>query len=206
MDAAQLEAYQSIYAKVAGYKLSHRDRDARQSSERSFVYGEVLPDSFEALMQHAAPQPGERFVDLGCGVGKAVLLAALQFPFAQVTGVEQLPSLVRASRAALKRFNRVLRPTLPAERRGVKMEILQGDLRELDLRELGAGVAFAHASCFERPLMEALTQKVVEQMVPGARLVMVGRWMVTPALALLKSTSCEMDWGEATACVYRRRP
>ncbi len=205
MDAAQLEAYQELYAKVAGYKLSHKDRDQKQSVERSFVYGEVLPDSFEALMQHAAPQPGERFVDLGCGVGKAVLLAALQFPFGHLTGVELLPSLARASRSAVTRFNKVLRPTLPAERRKAKIEILQRDLREYDLAKLGTGVAFVHASCFERPLMDALSKKVVEELQPGARVVMVGRYLVTPALALLKASSCEMDWGEATAAVYRRR-
>ncbi len=203
MDPEALQAFEGLYAKVAGYKLSHRDRDERKTTERSFVYGEVLPDSFEALMAMAQPQPSERFVDLGCGVGKAVLLAALQFPFAELTGVEQLPSLIRASRLALRRFNRLLRPTLPAARRDVKLTFVHGDMRELDLRRVN--VAFAHASCFERPLVEALTQKLSVELPSGARVVVVGRVFTSPSLELVRATTCQMDWGEATAAVYRKR-
>jgi SAM-dependent methyltransferase len=203
MDASLLAGFEALYADVAGYKLSHRDRNERPQAERSFVYGEVLPHSFEALVSVAAPKPGERFVDLGCGVGKAVLLAALQFPFGSLTGVELLPSLVGACRDALQGFDRTLRPALPADRQAVEISFVEQDLRHYSLYE--ADVVFVHASCFERALMEPLNAKATDELRPGARVVVVGRYLSTPALALLKAQSCEMDWGEASACVYQRR-
>jgi hypothetical protein len=203
MESAQLEAFLAIYADVAGYKLSHKDRNARPEADRSFVYGEVLPESFQALMEVAQPQAGERFVDLGAGLGKAVLLAATLFPFSEVAGVEKLPSLVEAARSALARFDEALRPTLPPERRGVKVAFTEGDLREFELRQ--AGVVFAHSSCFDGALMAALTEKLSRELPVGARAVMVGRAVFAPDLEQVHSGGCEMDWGEANAWVFRKR-
>ena len=42
--------------------------------------GEVLAAPFSVALHMCQPRPGECFLDLGCGVGKAVLLAALMPP------------------------------------------------------------------------------------------------------------------------------
>lgn len=48
---------------------------------------------------HAALQPGERVLDLGCGAGIDVLLAAREVgPTGQVTGLDGLPEMVERAR------------------------------------------------------------------------------------------------------------
>lgn len=41
----------------------------------SLVYGEIDFFSFAAIMEKVEPQPGELFVDLGHGTGRAVVAA-----------------------------------------------------------------------------------------------------------------------------------
>lgn len=58
----------------------------------------ILPAEFEAAFA-ALPDPvaGHTFVDLGCGKGRALLLAA-RHPFARLVGVEFAPALLDAAR------------------------------------------------------------------------------------------------------------
>jgi len=58
----------------------------------------ILPAEFEAAFA-ALPRPvaGHTFIDMGCGKGRALLLAA-RYPFARLVGVEFARVLVRAAR------------------------------------------------------------------------------------------------------------
>ncbi|MGQ0506725.1 MAG: hypothetical protein ACT4TC_15540 [Myxococcaceae bacterium] len=195
MDPGDLQAFQDVYADIAGYKLSHHDRNERKTEDRSFVYGEVVPDSFEALVALATPTAEDRFVDLGCGIGKAVLLAALSFPFKECAGVELLPSLLGAARGAHGKLS-------PRLRSSVSVKLVEGDLLDWNLRE--NDVVFIHSSCFERALMERLTAKLTTELHTGARLVTVGRTFHHPSLQRVHAGKCEMDWGAADAWIYRK--
>jgi SAM-dependent methyltransferase len=63
---------------------------------------------FERLLAHvAAPFATTRFVDLGAGLGRVVLLAA-QRPFLQVVGVEISPALLETARENLATFDPAL--------------------------------------------------------------------------------------------------
>ena len=44
------------------------------------TYGEVFFQSFIPLLSYAKPKPGEIFYDLGCGTGKAQMIASIAFP------------------------------------------------------------------------------------------------------------------------------
>jgi SAM-dependent methyltransferase len=64
---------------------------------------QVTPaDTFEAMMR-AIPRPeGLTFIDLGCGKGRSMLLAA-RYPFRAVVGVELAPELHRICEENLRR-------------------------------------------------------------------------------------------------------
>ena len=70
------------------------------------AYYAVAPSVFQAMMvrwrrcRPAAPIDAFTFVDLGAGMGRAVLLAA-EFPFRAVVGVEIHPTLTRIARKNL---------------------------------------------------------------------------------------------------------
>ena len=59
----------------------------------SHTYGEVDLEGFAEVLLSVAPQPGEVFVDLGSGTGRAVFCAAAVAPWKQVVGVEYVKDL-----------------------------------------------------------------------------------------------------------------
>ena len=82
------------------------------------AYFGVAPSVFHKLMERwkrtrpAAEIGKTRFIDVGAGMGRAVLLAA-EMPFRQVIGVELHPALVRVARrnvAAWRKAGRVKAP------------------------------------------------------------------------------------------------
>ena len=99
-DDARLAALESLFAAAGdGYALS-REAKRKQRENSVFLdgiqYGEVSISSFAAALAWVRPQPGETFVDVGSGVGKAVLAAA----------ATRVQSVARGNgaRAALERY------------------------------------------------------------------------------------------------------
>ena len=103
------------------------------------AYFGVAPSVFRELLrrwrQHrpAAPIEQTTFIDLGAGMGRAVLIAALQ-PFRAVVGVELNPTLVRLARQNMTRWRKVADPQAP-------MRLVCGDAADYALPN-GRCVAF----------------------------------------------------------------
>jgi 23S rRNA (uracil1939-C5)-methyltransferase len=81
----------ALVDRVAGLEL--------QSSAGSFVQANLgaARHAYASVLRLAAPRPGERAVDLYCGVGALALSLARQG--AEVTGIEESPRAVRDARA-----------------------------------------------------------------------------------------------------------
>jgi SAM-dependent methyltransferase len=86
--------------------LRSLDPDAIGPSLEDATHYEPSPvHDFERLMEHVTIAPEEAtFVDLGAGMGRAVMLAALR-PFRQVVGVEFSPALCEIARENVNRFH-----------------------------------------------------------------------------------------------------
>ena len=192
---------ETLYAGVNGYPLSLAERQRKGQTEWSLTYGEVVPEPFWRALSQTAPAPGEHFVDLGSGTGKAVFLAAALFDFAVLEGVELLEDLSLAAQAALTRYDAQLRPALPEEKQRQQLRFAQGDLLAYDLSKVD--VVFTHAELFGRELLAKLGQKLGE-LKPGARVLAIGPPIPGPHLEVLKNLTCRMDWGVAAATSYRR--
>lgn len=88
---------------VAGRHLKSGHRHDRHAT----AYYGVAPSVFHRLIrrwrqtQPAAPLRDFTFVDIGAGMGRAVLLAS-ELPFRQVIGVELHPALARIARSNLR--------------------------------------------------------------------------------------------------------
>jgi SAM-dependent methyltransferase len=84
---------------VAGRHLQARHREGRDAT----AYYAVAPSVFHALLARwrrigsSSPIESCTFVDLGAGMGRAMLLAA-EYPFRSVIGVEMHPTLARIAR------------------------------------------------------------------------------------------------------------
>ncbi|CAE7311642.1 ANK1, partial [Symbiodinium necroappetens] len=80
LDVAHSVFY-TAYQDIDGQQLSDAGSQGFGGRNLELTYAEVEFAPFCALLQRVAqPQPGETFLDLGSGTGRAVLVAALGFP------------------------------------------------------------------------------------------------------------------------------
>lgn len=98
--------FKHLYSGIDGIALSHENRAPSDASDQSLTYGEVVHSSFLQILEFVRKsvdwRAGGTFVDLGCGTGKAVVIAALStMSFSKVWGIELLEPLAAcASRIA----------------------------------------------------------------------------------------------------------
>ena len=156
----------------------------------SLIYGEMkryeLANYFDAIAPYVAP--GGEMIDLGSGLGKVVMSAALALPFARCTGVElmgyrhamaverraRLLELGREGLAALPSAPQPDDPlALPAGGRATMRHLLELDSRirfiEQDMFQADVGSAslvFIYSTCFA-PLMDALAAKLAREVRQG---------------------------------------
>jgi SAM-dependent methyltransferase len=80
--------------------------DVGDAGAHATHYEAVPPNDFRALMSHlpASAISSSTFVDIGAGMGRALLLAA-EYPFRQVVGVELSAGLFEVARENLARAN-----------------------------------------------------------------------------------------------------
>jgi SAM-dependent methyltransferase len=101
---------------VAGRHLQSGHRHDRHAT----AYFAVAPSVFQALMRRwRKSRPAEaiedfNFIDVGAGMGRAVLLAS-ELPFRQVVGVELNPTLARIARKNLAVWRASGRAQTPAK-------------------------------------------------------------------------------------------
>ena len=96
----------ALYGEAHGYTIPARDEATVKRARSSSVYGEIMPAAGEQLL--AALRLGREDVlyDLGSGVGKFVLQAAMGRPLRKVVGVELAPSRHDIARGVLGRARR----------------------------------------------------------------------------------------------------
>jgi SAM-dependent methyltransferase len=109
---------------VAGRNLKSGHRHDRHNT----AYYGVAPSVFQALVRHwqrsrtGTPIEKVSFIDVGAGMGRAMLLAA-ELPFREVVGVELNPTLARIARKNLALWRASGRARAP-------MKIICGDAVE----------------------------------------------------------------------------
>jgi SAM-dependent methyltransferase len=195
------EIFQQLYTNLSGYEVAQREKNRLGRLEQSTTYGEVMPESFAELLSAASPAEGEVFLDLGSGTGKATFMAAMSFPFSRVVGVELLPGLGDLARELLARYDTEFRPRLPEQRQHQRIEFIDGDFLQQDLSAVD--IVFAHATCFSPELIAQLGKKL-EELKPGARVIVAGHTINTPALKFLAMKIMKADWGTALTAIYQR--
>lgn len=203
MDLEQAKKiFNQLYETVDGRALSLKGREDQAFQSKSFVYGEVVPDSFYEIIKDLQPQPGQVFYDLGSGTGKAVFLAHLLFEFSRSIGIELVESLYQSSADLLKRFEQEIKPGIADKLENKTMEFIHGDILEADLRD--ADIIFMNSTCFQDDLMIALEQKL-EVVRPHAHIISLSKPLKTPSFHQYKHQLYEFSWGQATAFFHRKR-
>jgi precorrin-6B methylase 2 len=182
-----------LYTDLDGIALSKKARDQFSLAHPKYIYGEIVFLSFAKILEWSAPKPGEVFYDLGSGTGKAVITAALLFPFSKTIGIEVLSILHQASCEQKKK----LVPFLPKLNEVVIF--LCADFLTRDLSD--AGVIFINATSFLGAIWDNFLEKLPSLSL-GTRVITVSKKITHDSFNLLYSTRCAMSWGYASIFIY----
>lgn len=169
---------------------------------RSLVAGEVEFAAFAALVSSLGVVPGERFLDLGSGLGRAAVAWALLMPQCTAAGIEIRPSLHDAAQSILAGLRESTRQ---------RIHLHCGDCFECDWSE--ATVLLLNSTGFDDALMARVAAKLSDT-APGTRIITLSQPLPSPpgavtacppaGLTLVSQALYRMTWGNATAYVYRR--
>lgn len=151
-----------------------------------FRFGETPYFTAQEILKEARLQPGETFLDLGCGRGKMVFAAALGFG-ARAIGVDLLATYIKIGRRV-------------ADFLGIRN--VEFRLEDFTLMEVyDADVIYIAGSIFELETREELLA-LVEQLQPGSRWITVGWPSHHPLLKLESQTEYLFSWGYEQAYQY----
>ncbi len=100
-------AIQRLYRGLHGYyDLSGDEEDRILRARSSSMYGEIMPAATEALLDHLNLGPKDVLYDLGSGLGKFVIQAAMSRPLKKCVGIELASSRARIAREMLHEVRR----------------------------------------------------------------------------------------------------
>jgi len=193
--------FDHLYQDVNGHTISLEGRDAHGYEGKSFVYGEVIPESFYEFMSMTNPRPGEIFYDFGSGTGKAVLLAHLLFEFADCKGIEYVDTLHESAAATLAEYERSIRPTIINDVGNRSLSVSLGSFLDRDVND--ADVIFMNSTCFQEDLMDALDTKLAT-LKPGTRIITLSKSLKSPIYNLQHHKKYLFGWGEATVFFHTK--
>eukprot|EP00937_MAST-01D_sp_MAST-1D-sp2_P005394 g5394.t1 len=199
----------------------HRLAEGLALTSPSLVYGEIPLSAFLELLTHVKEKfgfvdhgarlaTGGRFVDLGCGAGKAVFAAALcpNHDFAVCTGVEILEPLYGMCLELLASWKDEFAPALSRSKRDTEICFLHGDMLLTDWGE--AECVFCNCATFDADTMEKLSD-YAQDLSKGVIFLAAGQKLVAqddddgdPAYELLEEYFIEAPFGSLTVFIYRK--
>ena len=202
--AARRFAADVLYERRYGVRTSGR-LILDQHDAESICYIAVKWRQLPRVLPPKAVTDQDVFIDLGSGMGRAVLEAAAIYPFARVVGVELYPELNDIARQNLATTKRRLRCT--------NVDLICADLREYELPD-DVTVIFVNnsvrGSIFERMLDEfSASMKrnprrmrfVYSNPLEEEALLATGDWRKVRSVA-----SRGAKWPYGFTCVYERTP
>ncbi|HEY5057087.1 MAG TPA: class I SAM-dependent methyltransferase [Acidobacteriaceae bacterium] len=140
------------------------------SDEHVTAYYGVAPSILRSLIERwretipAHPISSYAFLDIGCGKGRALLVAS-ELPFRSVVGIELNPKLVAIARTNVDRWTRshAADPTAPLL---APIEVLEQDALELALPAGPTLIFLFHP--FEAPLLRKVLRRIESQIAANA--------------------------------------
>ncbi|EQC42558.1 hypothetical protein SDRG_00288 [Saprolegnia diclina VS20] len=195
------QVYDRVYRHISsdyGKEMSMQARKGTEHDTTGHVYGEIAFFPFADILLSIAPELPQNnaiFYDLGSGVGKAVVAAALLHPFHKSVGIEVLQPLVDFSLARVDKLGQ--------DYDGIAQSISFVSGSFLDHPWSDGDLVFSHSTCFSPGTWERIS-KQAEQLKQGAYFVSVSHVLLSPLFEVLRTMVVTMSWGSCTVYVHRR--
>lgn len=178
--SSQLKIFQDLYTDIDGYEVSRTAR-VKLPFITSDVYGEIDFDNFYDILSQANPQQGEVFYDLGSGTGKAVVLAALGFPFSRCIGIEKFNDLHEKSLE------------ITASLRDPRISFVQSDFISADFTD--GDIIYLNSYYFQELMSKPEFIHKIGLLKKGTRLIFVNTKVDHPSLSVIHTGHYEFSWG-----------
>ena len=146
-----------------------------------YFYGELSWSGAWDVVGLANPKEGDVFIDMGSGVGKMVLAAAMTRGFKECRGVEILPELHEKATMARAKLRDAVGDEAFAMLPPTTLEL--GDMLAADVSD--ADIVYCFATCFSPEVTGALAAKLEAEMKSGARLILVSKQIESDAFVPL---------------------
>lgn len=162
------------------------------------IYGEVLfstlSEAFDKLRTLNLLPPGGVFFDLGSGIGKAVIFAALLHDFSECIGIELLPGLHSLACRLQAKYLKHKSHLSSSEVAFINADIFSYDWSK-------ASVFFVNATCFDELSFQKINDSPVR---PGTIAITTTKRLKKTQWRLLDSSHKGMTWGKAKVFIHTR--
>ncbi|EGD75083.1 hypothetical protein PTSG_06739 [Salpingoeca rosetta] len=200
-----LHVLEAVYERVDGYAVAREERTRLRKAGQfekteALQYGEIDFAGFLNVLEAAEPREGDKFVDIGSGTGKAVLLAAGQYQLGSAVGVEIVKPLHELATEAKERFYSQC-PDAPTPSN--KCSVVLGDSFALTNLWLDADILYCPCTCFTEEMMAALTAQM-KHLRPGTRVISTSRPLEVPCLSLTTTLRAKYKRGTLQFYIYTR--
>lgn len=193
--------FEHIFEPINGFRLSEQARKASGTDNSEWVYGEIEFYDFIKILECTNPKPNEIFYDFGTGVGKALVVAALFYPFKKCVGIELFENLASVAKEATVQLKTNNNKALANP--DVIFEILQQNFLTVDISN--ADVVFINATCYAGETWEKLNNQLAQQLRPGARVIITTQMLThTSAFRLQSQNLFTMSWGFSRVSIYEK--
>ncbi len=149
-----------------GYRISPEDRGQIDPNGKGAVYGEMIPEGMNIILDGLNLSEEDTFIDLGSGVGKVVIQVALSRPALKVKGIELSKERFSSSISAkdfIKKFMLHEEKKLWED----KVEFIHGDILKEQMRDVTC--AFMCSTCFSDNVIDQCAYRLLES--PKLRLI-----------------------------------
>mmetsp|Transcript_22983 Transcript_22983/g.51087 ORF Transcript_22983/g.51087 Transcript_22983/m.51087 type:complete len:292 (+) Transcript_22983:162-1037(+) len=215
------DSVMSAFPATLGKAVSKREREELSLKAPALVYGEITFEAFGTVIEkikkvyglpgggHSGPagvlqSRGGIFYDLGSGVGKPVIAAAILHNFDVCYGIEILEGLYSVSLDSLNAYNTKGKAKLASRENDTHVQMIQGDFtktRTKDWRD--ADIVFANSTCYDEQLMARMSS-VATGMKKGAFFISLTKRLPSTEFDILEYEMYRMNWGEATVFIMQK--
>jgi hypothetical protein len=194
--AEALAVARRLYREADGFEIPPADERVVARSKGSSTYGELMPTATARMLAALELGRDDVFFDLGAGVGKVVLLAALLTEVGQAVGVELASRRVALGCRVLDEARREQHPGAD------RAALIEADMLRCELE--AATVIYTCSTAFSSTFMRRLVRRLAT--LPKLRtFVSLQDIDDHPAFELVDTLSLDASWRRrAKAHVYAR--
>lgn len=189
--------FNHLYGHINGYGVSNAARAKSGQNTEKLLYGELPFETWQQIVERAAPKSDGIFFDLGSGTGRIIMASYLLFNFKKSIGIELLEGLHSKALEVKDDFDKVIKPQVEKYIFGRELTFINDDIFQTDLRE--ADFIFMNHPFKEGDNFARLEEKFLNELKPGTKIVTTIRALQNPRFKSLGSATYKFSWGDSTA-------